>query len=149
MNRDISTFLKDHKTQPNFINDIFDIDQINTIPIKSGVYLLISEKQKFVYPNGLSKVIYIGKAVNLKSRLKTHHRHSNELKNLPKNKKNSDWFYSRYQYVAKFGSKVYWFTTRGKQDSKNLESKIIEQFYNKYLSLPVGNGAFSFKKQKK
>ena len=40
MNRDISTFLKDHKTQPNFINDIFDIDQINTIPIKSGVYLL-------------------------------------------------------------------------------------------------------------
>ena len=32
----------------------------------------------------------------------------------------------------------------GKQDPKNLESVFLNQFYQKYRSLPVGNGARSY-----
>ncbi len=45
-----------------------------TIPEESGIYIFVSPKQRFTYPNGTSKVIYIGTSKNLRYRLKTHHR---------------------------------------------------------------------------
>ena len=57
-----------------------------------------------------------------------------------------DWYWDRYQYAASFGCEVIVFTTRGNQTPKDLESEIIEMFYNKYFAKPISNGAFSFKK---
>lgn len=149
MKREISTFLKSFRTKPDgYIGDIFNYEEVKSIPDKKGVYVLVSKTQRFIYPNGNSKIIYIGKANSLLKRLKTHYRHSIELRNSSNNSKNSQWFYSRYQYIDKFDCQVYWYTTRGQQDPKDLESIIIEHFYNKYLSLPIGNGAFSFKQKK-
>jgi hypothetical protein len=34
----------------------------------------------------------------------------------------------------------------GRENEKALESKAMEGFYDKYGALPVGNGAFSFRK---
>jgi hypothetical protein len=42
------------------------------------------------------------------------------------------------------GSHVDVFKRRGKQDSKEFESLILNQFYQKYRALPVGNGARSY-----
>ena len=42
------------------------------------------------------------------------------------------------------GAHVDVFKCRGYQDSKNLESLFLNQFYQKYRALPVGNGARSF-----
>lgn len=129
------------------IDNIFDFEDFSEIPEKSGAYIITSHKQKFTYPNGVSKIIYIGKSSNLKRRIQTHKRVVLEIKNLRKDERNSYWYYSRYQYIAKFGGKVYLFTTRGKQDEKNLENKLIENFYDRYFALPVGNGAISYRKE--
>ena len=50
----------------------------------------------------------------------------------------------RYHYFREFGAKLYVFTRRGPQDSKCQESIYIGKFYEKYLALPVSNGARSF-----
>lgn len=54
--------------------------------------------------------------------------------------------YSRYNYAAAFGTDIYYMRITGRENEKNLESKAFEGFYDKYGALPVGNGAFSFRK---
>ncbi len=54
------------------------------------------------------------------------------------------WYYSRYHYMRKFGAEVFWFTCRGTQKPRTLESWLLEYFYDRYQSLPIGNGAFSY-----
>jgi len=144
MKRDISPFLKDYREPDGMIDDILEWDSIKTIPNRPGVYIIVSPSQRFIYPNGESCVIYIGMSVSLASRLQQYHRRINEIKQLKKTDRNKDWYYGRYQYINTFGGKIYYFTTRGTQDEKNLEEKILAKFYDRFLSLPVGNGAFSF-----
>jgi len=144
MTRDLLSFLKDHRDPDGFIHDIFDLDSFCDVSDKSGVYIIVSQGQKFVYPNGESRVIYVGMSSCLSSRLRQHHRLALEIRNLKKADRKNDWYYSRYQYISSYGAKIYYFTTRGLQNPKNMEEKIIGRFYDRYLSLPVGNGAFSF-----
>ena len=47
-------------------------DDLSGIPAKDGVYIIASPQTKFVYPKGMSKVIYIGKANSIRRRLKEH-----------------------------------------------------------------------------
>ena len=55
---------------------------------------------------------------------------------------------SRYQYMKYYGAYVYTFhCLKNSQDAKNLESQILWKFYERYCSLPVGNGARSFRKE--
>ena len=127
------------------LGELMDLDLTN-INLKAGTYVFISKQTKFIFPNGHSRVIYIGKSDDLISRLKTHKRHLLELSNLKHIERKDMSRYSRYQYMLKFGCIVYCYTTRGTQNSKNLENIIMESFYNRYHALPVGNGAVSFKK---
>lgn len=117
-----------------------------------GVYVISStDGTKYIYPNGKkSPIIYIGMSDDLLRRLKDEH----YTKGLKRLLDNPDWgiednyqLASRYQYMYYNGSHVDVFKCRGKQDSKNMESMFLNQFYQKYRALPVGNGARSYGKE--
>ena len=125
-------------------------DDINDMTTGPGVYIIVSaDNTKVVYPKGTSPVIYIGKADNLRRRLREH------LKNLrlvidseETDMRNHYQPCSRYQYMKYYGAYVYTFhCLKSTQDAKNLESQILWKFYERYRSLPVGNGARSFEKE--
>jgi hypothetical protein len=60
MHRDLS-FLKAFRSQHDgFASDLLDYEQISSIPNKPGAYIMFSHETKFIYPEGQSKVIYIG-----------------------------------------------------------------------------------------
>lgn len=114
---------------------------------KKGVYIILSKRKKFVYPKGKSQVIYIGKSDNLYHRLKIHKsnvEYADDYKN-DEEKIKSHYVVGLYNYISEFGGEVFYLSTRGLQTSKSLEAEILDEFYTKYLALPVGNSAFSFK----
>lgn len=102
------------------------------------------EVADFRYPKKDSPVFYIGTSNHLKRRLKSHLKLYKEAKDDFNSNKN--WQYSRYNYAVAFGADVYYMRITGREKEKSLESKAIEGFYDKYGALPVGNGAFSFRK---
>ena len=113
---------------------------IDNIEAKPGIYIIVSKKHKFVYPKGNSSVIYIGKASNLKRRIKEH------LNNLSKVSPKEFWVYNRYNYMRMEGGfEIYYLTTIKNENPKYMESRAIEDFYDSFLAIPVGNGAFSFR----
>lgn len=117
----------------------------------AGVYIIeATEKIKFSYPVGSSRVIYIGKADELHSRLSQHRQRLNLLKKTKGEwgmKSNEPWVSSKYQYMYYYGARVYYFKCRRKQEAKEEESRIMWAFYRKYRALPVGNGAKSYSKE--
>ncbi len=115
-----------------------DLSDVST---KDGVYIIASPKTKFVYPKGESTVIYIGKANAIRRRLKEHQKN---LRSTINDIYDEWWRFDRYNYMKYHGAKVYYYLCRGKQESKNLESRLIGMFYDKFGSMPVGNGARSF-----
>ena len=92
-------------------------------------------------------LLYIGKSDDLLRRLRDEHYYKG-LKRLLDNKdygiNENIQIPSCYQYMYYHGSHVDIFKCRGTQDSKNLESLILNQFYQKYRALPVGNAARSY-----
>lgn len=123
-----------------------NIQNVTTSP---GVYIIVAaDRTKFVYPKGKSSVIYIGKATNLRRRLREHLGNLNScVDNEADDLYNHIQQCSRYWYFHYCGAYVYTFNClKSTQDAKNLESEIIWRFYEKYRSLPVGNGARSFGK---
>lgn len=112
-----------------------------------GVYIISStDGTKYTYPNGKkSPILYIGMSDDLLRRLKEHYY---RLRLLLDNKdygiEDNIMLASRYQYMYYNGSHVDVFKCRGYQESKNLESMILNQFYQKFRAIPVGNGARSF-----
>jgi hypothetical protein len=145
MHRDLS-FLKEFRSHDGIAFDLLDYAEINSIPKKPGAYIMFSHETKFIYPEGQSKVIYIGKSENLCKRIYDHSKSVSDLNNIPKKDRKYHLYYPRYHYFLKFGCQMVWFTRKGPEDAKNLESKLLDCFYSKYHSLPIGNGAFSFKK---
>lgn len=117
----------------------------------SGVYIIeATDGFKFPYPKGNSKVIYIGKADNLHSRLMGHRTRVNQLVKTKGNYGMADdepWVSSKYQYMYYHGAKVYYYKCLGKQEAKQLEASIMWSFYQKYRALPIGNGAKSYSKE--
>ena len=116
----------------------------------AGVYIIeATDRFKFPYPAGQSGVIYIGKAEELRSRLIQHRQRLNRLK---KTKGEwgmgvkEPWVSSKYQYMFKYGARVYYFKCRRTQEAKEEEAKIMWAFYQMYRALPVGNGARSYSK---
>ncbi len=116
-----------------------------------GVYVITTtDGTKYIYPNGKkSPVIYIGMSVDLLRRIKDEH-YTKGLKRLLENPNygiEDNWqIASRYQYMFYNGSHVDVFKCRGYQDAKNLESMFLNQFYQTYRAIPVGNGARSFER---
>lgn len=112
-----------------------------------GVYIISStDGTKYTYPNGKkSPILYIGMSDDLFRRLKEHYY---RLRLLLDNKdygiEDNIMLASRYQYMYYNGSHTDVFKCRGYQESKNLESILLNQFYQTYRAIPVGNGARSF-----
>lgn len=117
----------------------------------SGEYIIeATDSFKFPYPKGNSKVLYIGKADNLYSRLLGHRTRVNQLVNTNGNYGMDDdepWVSSKYQYMYYHGARVYYYKCLGKQEAKELEARVMWAFYQKYRALPVGNGAKSYSKE--
>lgn len=128
-------------------------EEIENVTTGPGVYIIVSaDNTKFVYPKGNSTVIYIGEAKNLRRRLLEHRKNLDNVQDDFSYMK-GHWHQpcSRYQYMKYFGNGAYVYLFRclkSTQDAKDLESKILWKFYERYRSLPVGNGARSFKKEK-
>jgi len=121
-------------------------------PIKRGdigIYIIsTTDKTKYIYPNGKkSPIIYIGMSDDLLRRLRDEHFHKG-LKHLLDDPDfgilENIQIAPRYQYMYYNGSHVDVFKCKGKQESKYLESLIMNQFYHTYRSTPVGNGARSY-----
>lgn len=158
MKRYIKTFLPDFRpvrgTDASFDLQEFE-DKDFDCAIKKGdigIYVISStDGTKYTYPNGKkSPIIYIGKSDDLLRRLKDEH----YTKGLKRLLDDPDWgidnnyqLPSRYQYMYYNGSHVDVFKCRGKQESKEMESLFLNQFYQKYRALPVGNGARSYGKE--
>lgn len=119
-------------------------EEKDRIPANRGIYIFVAKKTKFTYPWGESPVIYIGTSNNLRRRISRHYAKTLEAKETG----NTRWNYSRYNYIVKFHADLYFMRVKGTENEKDLESKVIEDFYDRYGALPVGNGAFSFKKEK-
>ena len=127
------------------LEDVFHSDDcFDDVPNEPGIYIMVAKKREFVYPKKDSPVFYIGTSKNLKSRLKTHFRRYKEAK--ADFSKHTSWNYSRYNYAVAFDADIYYMRITGRENEKALESKAMEGFYDKYGALPVGNGAFSFRK---
>lgn len=118
---------------------------------EAGVYVISStDGTKYTYPNGKkSPILYIGKSDDLLRRLRDEHYYKG-LKHLLDDKDygiaDNIQVAPRYQYMYYNGCHVDVFKCKGKQDAKNLESIVLNQFYQKYRALPVGNAARSFGK---
>ena len=119
-------------------------DCFDDVTNESGIYIMMAKRQRFVYPKKESPVFYIGTSNHLRKRLRTHLRLYKQAKN--DFKTHYSWHYSRYNYAAAFGTDIYYMRITGRESEKVLESKALEGFYDKYGALPVGNGAFSFRK---
>ena len=128
-----------------FIENAFQSDDcFDDVPNKPGIYIMVAKKRSFVYPKKDSPVFYIGTSNQLKRRLKTHLKHYKTAKKAFNT--NDSWQYSRYNYAIAFDADIYYMRITGREKEKFLESKAMEGFYDKYGALPVGNGAFSFRK---
>ena len=157
MKRYIKAFMPDFRptTGIDLSFDLLDFQDISfrtELPLangESGVYIIsATHGTKYTYPNGkTSPIIYIGKSDDLLRRLRDEHYYKG-LKRLLDNKdygiNENIQIPSCYQYMYYHGSHVDIFKCRGTQDSKNLESLILNQFYQKYRALPVGNAARSY-----
>lgn len=150
MKRELS-FLKGNEFQSGFrevrgYDEMFDLlDGVKSVSHSAGVYIIVSDYTRYIYPNGESKVIYIGKADDLHQRLTTHYRN---LKKVIKEERSILQRHEippmRYLYMKYHGAKVFTFYCLKSQNAKDLESYIMLRFFEKYRSLPVGNGARSF-----
>lgn len=131
---------------PDMVFDLMDIDALEEVPEVPGVYIIVAaDNTKFQYPLGKSPVMYIGMSKNLYTRLNNHAKNTKKIAaELDNYKRMNCQCNPRYHYFREFGAKVYVFTRRGQQNSKCQESIYIGKFYEKYLALPVSNGARSF-----
>ena len=155
MKRYIKAFIPDFRPSlgPDISFDLLDFQEEDFVcPIEkeeAGIYIISTTAgTKYIYPNGKSSpILYIGKSDNLLRRLRDEH-FSKGLKRLLDDPDygiaDNIQIAPRYQYMYYNGSHVDVFRCRGKQESKNLESLFLNQFYQKYRALPVGNGARSY-----
>jgi hypothetical protein len=110
---------------------------------RDGVYIIVAyNRTYFTYPNGKSRVIYIGKSDDLRRRLGEHRKH---LQDVLFDRVASMSNYQRYYYMKAFGAEVYVYYDLRKQEAKDIESMVMNKFFERYYALPVANGARSFK----
>lgn len=114
---------------------------LEAIPENSGCYIMISDNTDYIYPRGKSRVYYIGKAKNLRTRLKTHKRHCSKRVELVKHHDFGDkYYYPRYEYAAYHGCNVGLIITKSENIAKSMETILLIDFANYYGAKPVANG---------
>lgn len=137
-----------------FYDEVDTREVLSDVENRPGIYVIVGKSFKYPYPKGDSGVIYIGTSEDLHARLAEHIRY---FKKASKDwKTNETWADSRYNYILSQNNKgqgntshgntrVYILYTHGEKKGKDLESRAIEAFYDKYRAIPVGNGARSFR----
>lgn len=143
------SFIKDFRGQigADLEFNLMDFpSKIDYIPNTPGVYVIVATGgTKFPYPNGNSSVMYIGMSTKLRQRLCDHYTSTKLVADNFEEYSQMNWqCHQRYHYFRAFGAKVYVFSRRGTQSPKEQEALFLGRFYEKYLSLPVSNGARSF-----
>ncbi len=129
-----------------FYEGVNSREALSGVENRPGIYVIVGKSFKYPYPKGDSGVIYIGTSEHLHTRLAEHIRYF--LKACKDWKTNETWADSRYNYILAQGdTRVYILYTHGEKKSKDLESRAIESFYDKYRAIPVGNGARSFREK--
>lgn len=113
-----------------------------------GCYVISATNRKYTYANGKkSPIIYIGLSDNLRRRIYQEHyqKHYKLLEEDPQFcKRENVWMAAKYQYMIYGNARIDIFYCKGKQDEKEFEANLLWNFYLKYASLPIGNGARSF-----
>ena len=112
-----------------------------------GVYIITAtDGTKYTYPNGKkSPILYIGMSDDLQRRSKEHYKGLKHLLLDPDyGIEDNIQVTPRYQYMYYNGSHIDVFKCRGYQEAKEMESFILNRFYQTYRAIPVGNGARSF-----
>ena len=92
-------------------------------------------------------MIYIGKVNNTYTRLSIIATAYSYLLKQNGIADDEPWVSSKYQYMYHNGAKVYYYKCLGKQDAKELETRVMWAFYSNHRTLPVGNGAKSYSKE--
>lgn len=117
-----------------------DVEQ-HDIPKQAGVYFFRTGDGRLLgYPEGSSRVFYIGKSINLRKRLYTHAKFHNEAGS--KDTRTLDVYYTRYEYSSRFDGE-YCFIV-GDQP-KLMEEAALERFALRHFSFPLANAVGSWK----
>ncbi len=123
--------------------DLFDASEIDLDNFTSGAYILRAKTltKPFLYPGGRSKVFYIGKADGESGRLASHFNigwHVSD-RNDAEGQFSDFMIPPLYNYAWKFNARLMWISTRGTQMARNLEKRLLRDFWAKYGALPVAN----------
>ena len=143
--RDITKILNNYKKFENFTGykitsygKLKDIEDKIELKNKKGAYIILSDKQKFLYPNRTSKICYIGKANNFYIRLNNHRKRFINMKEYLKKNLKYYFEYDKYSYMNSFGANVY-IIEKDNEFPENLEYYLLDAFYSYHYAFPVGN----------
>ena len=119
-------------------DDLLDLidDGTDSVPDTGGAYVLgTSDGTMLTYPWGSSPIFYIGKANNLRRRLRDHRKY---IVGATEDHEERNWW-PRYQYGAAFGADCAHYSRRGQQEPQNIEALLITSFYRTFGSIPAAN----------
>jgi len=115
-----------------WLDDVLNHD----IPTDPGAYVLLAGPgTSFVYPRRRSSVFYVGKAVNLRSRLQAHARFVRQARR----DRRLTLYWPMYEYGASLGCR-YTFIPSRRIEPRVLEQRILAMFAENYRAWPVANG---------
>lgn len=135
-----------------WVLDLFRAGREDLRAYTSGVYILVAHRppsrpaHPFAYPLGRSSVYYIGKTTKDQPRLIAHQKWARHARERCRESQTVDDLHPRYNYAARFGADVYWVAVRGREDAKDLEAKLMNDFYWTFGALPVANTHSSYLK---
>lgn len=135
----ILDFISEYEKSP--VKNFWKLDN-DDIPESPGAYILIARKDiSFIYPQGKSRIFYIGQSTNLRNRLHFHLKAATEARDT---RENYPVYFPRYEYAAKYASGYCYIKTWQNKSPRILEGEVMGRFAIKYLSPPVANGAGSW-----
>ncbi len=107
----------------------------------AGVYVLVTNDEELPYPRDRCRVFYIGQADSGSRRLADHQWWAQECRDkLHSDEPFGPLGYWKYQaYAAAFGATVRWFPTSDAQAAKDLEARLIGDFFRHFGAIPIAN----------
>jgi hypothetical protein len=107
------------------------------VPRIAGTYVLIAGPGvRFQYPRGTSPVYYIGKAMDVRDRLRNHERWTREAGG----RRTETLYWPLYEWGAAFGARYAIIPARSRKTVNRLEQAVLAMFAERYRSWPVANG---------
>lgn len=132
-------FCWDEKGWFDHLFNLLEEDSIYEAPESGGAYILgTSDGTMLTYPWGSSPIYYIGKADDLRERIRTHRN------NIIRAEEDHDelYWWPRYQYGAAFGADCAYYSRRGTELPQNVEATLIRCFYEQFGSIPTSNSSW-------